>query len=431
MSRWTYPTAVACLMLAGPALHSENWPEFRGPTGQGISRAEHLPTEWGPAKNVAWKKQLPGTGWSSPAVVSGKVYLTAAVKIPGGDDLSLRALCLDARDGKLLWGQEVFKEEAGVAPPIHGKNSHASPTPLVAAGRLYVHFGHMGTACLDLAGKVLWRHREAYQPVHGNGGSPVLVDGRLVFSTDGATERLLVALDAGTGKVRWKTKRSGKAARKNFAFGTPLVITVGGKKQIISQGSNMVGAYDPQTGAEIWRVRYTGYSVIPRPVFGQGLLFIGTGYDRAGLIAVRPGGEGDVTETHVVWSTQKGAPHTPSPLLVGEELYLVSDSGVASCLEAKTGKVHWSKRLRGRGYSASPVAACGRVYFLSEDGVGTVVKAGKTFQEVARNEIGERTLASYAVSDGALFLRTERNLYRIGKAPAPPAGGDKVTKVTR
>src|SRR6185437_5702085 len=233
------------------------------------------------------------------------------------------------------------------SPRIHGKNSHASPTPLVRGERLFVHFGHQGTACLDLEGKVLWKNTSLhYAPVHGNGGSPILVDDSLVFSCDGGDKRFIVALNVVNGEVRWKTDRTIEASRK-FSFSTPLLIVVDGKKQIISPGSNVVCAFDPATGHEIWRVRYDGYSVIPRPVYGQGLLFICTGYNTPSLLAIRPDGKGDVTDTHVVWKTRKAVPHTPSPLLVGEELYFVSDSGQASCLDARTGQVHWQERLGG------------------------------------------------------------------------------------
>jgi outer membrane protein assembly factor BamB len=323
-------------------------------------------------------------------------------------------LCLDAKKGKILWDKEVFRQDGSKAPGIHRKNSHASPTPLVYGGRLYVHFGHQGTACLDLTGKVLWKNKSfKYEPVHGNGGSPILVDNALVFSCDGGEEAFVVALNCKTGKVLWKTDRSVDAVKK-FSFGTPLLITVKGQKQIISPGSNMVGAYDPKTGKEIWRVRYDGYSVIPRPVYGQGLLFICTGYNFPSLLAIRPDGKGDVTATHVAWTTRRAAPHTPSPVLVGSELYMVSDRGMATCLDAKTGRVHWQKRIGG-DYSASPLYAGGKLYFLSEDGNGVVLQAGKEFKQLAKNVMDERTLASYAVADWALFLRTKTKLYRIEK----------------
>jgi len=404
----------AVVLLIGAAAGGESWPEFRGPTGQGVVGQGGLPVEWGPDKNVAWKQPITGKGWSSPVVQGGRIYLTTSVAVVDSPshDQSLRALCLDAQSGKVRWDREVFHQNGATAARINGKNSHASPTPLVHGRRLYVHFGHQGTACLDVSGKVLWRNTSLkYHPVHGNGGSPIWVDGALVFSCDGGDQRFVAALDGNTGKVLWKTERTGEAYKK-FSFSTPLLIRVNGKKQVASPGSNVVAAYDPDTGHEIWRVRYQGYSVVPRPVYGHGLVFVCTGYEQPSLLAIRPDGTGDVTETHVAWRTAKAAPHTPSPLLAGDELYMVSDAGVASCLDAVTGRVHWQRRIGGT-YSASPVFADGRVYFQSEQGTGVVLKAAKQFKLLARNALGERTLASYAAADGALFIRTEENLYRV------------------
>jgi outer membrane protein assembly factor BamB len=402
---------LALLVVLSSPLFADNWPEFRGPTGQGLVENGALPLEWGPAKNVVWKQRVPGAGWSSPVVVDGKVYLTSAV--PAKNELSLQALCFSAKDGKPLWQQEVFRKDPATLPRIHNKNSHASPTPIVSGSRLFVHFGHMGTAALDLSGKVLWRNATLrYQPVHGNGGSPILVDDKLIFSCDGSDQQFVVALDAATGQEAWKTDRQAEGAPRKFAFSTPLAIDVKGQKQVISPGPDAVVAYDAATGKEIWRVRYTGYSVIPRPVYGHGLVFLSSGYDAPTLLAIRPDGKGDVTSTHIAWQTNKNAPHTPSPLLVGNELYVVSDRGVATCLDAKTGEVHWSERLNTT-FSASPVYADGKIYLQSEDGVGIVLKAGKKFEELARNPMEERSLASYAFADGALFLRTAEHLYRI------------------
>jgi outer membrane protein assembly factor BamB len=410
-----YPFAVIVVLLSVSAARADDWPEFRGPTGQGHATG-NLPTEWGPEKNVTWKQEVPGEGWSSPVVSGGRVYLTAAVPAGAGGGFSLRALCLGARDGKTVWDTEALRESPR-SPKPQSKNSHASPTPIVdaKAKRLYVHFGHEGTACLDLDGKVLWRQTELrYTPIHGNGGSPILVDGLLIFSIDGTDKQCVVALDTANGKVKWKTDRKSSAA-KTFSFHTPLLIEVAGTKQVISAGSDVAAAFDPKTGAEIWRVRYDGYSVIPRPVYGHGLLFLVTGYDRSSMIAVRPDGKGDVTDTHVAWRMTKNAPHTPSPLLVGDELYVVSDrNGLASCLDARTGEVHWSERLGG-DFSASPLVADGKIYFQNETGVGYVVKAGKQFELLAKNDLKERTLASYAAVDGALFIRTAKHLYRIEK----------------
>jgi outer membrane protein assembly factor BamB len=412
MNRHALALTTALVSWLAPLAQAGDWPQFRGPTGQGLVLNGTLPTTWSKSKNVVWKQEIPGKGWSSPVVAGGRVYLTTAVPRDNGDQ-SLRAVCLDAAKGNIRWDKEIFRQNGKQAPPIHGKNSHASPTPLLRDGKLFVHFGHQGTACLDLEGNILWRNTNLrYVPVHGNGGSPILVDDMLVFSCDGGDKRFVVALNVADGKVRWKTPRTVEAAKK-FSFGTALRIDVEGRKQIISPGSNVVSAFDPEDGKEIWRVRYNGYSVIPRPVYGHGLLFIGTGYDRPSLLAIRPDGKGDVTDTHVVWKMSKAAPHTPSPLLVGEELYTISDNGVASCLKARTGQVYWQERLGG-SYSASPLFAGGKVYFQSEQGTGVVLQAGKEFKLLAKNPLDERSLASAAVADGALFLRTETRLYRIG-----------------
>lgn len=408
MNRVVLVLFVLC-SLTGVAVAAD-WPEFRGPTGQGHIEGG-LPLEWSKTKNVVWKQAIPGKGWSSPVIVAGRVYLTTAVPVPNSKDHLLQALCLDAEKGKIIWETEVFRQDGAKAPRIHGKNSHASPTALVRDKRVFVHFGHQGTACLDTDGKVLWKNSDlGYSPVHGNGGSPILVDDMLVFSADGGNKQFVVALDVNTGKVIWKTDRKTEAFKK-FSFSTPLLITVNGVKQIVSTGSDCVCAYEAKTGKEVWRAKYEGYSVIPRPVFGHGMVFILTGYDAPTLMAVRVDGTGDVTGTHVAWTIKKAA-HTPSLLLVGDELYMVSDGGIASCLDAKTGTAHWQERIGGN-YSASPALADGRVYFQSEQGITTVVQAGKEFKQLVKNDIGERTLASFAAVDGVLYLRTEENLYRI------------------
>jgi outer membrane protein assembly factor BamB len=405
----------ACFFLAFlPTVQAENWPEFRGPTGQGISAETKLPVEWDATKNVTWKIDVPGKGWSSPVVVDGKIYLTSAVSAgtEAKSDLDLEALCIDAHSGKVLWETKVFLQDGKKSPNIHSKNSHASPTPIVSGKRLYVHFGHKGTACLDLDGKIVWTNTEiTYAPVHGNGGSPILVDNLLIFSCDGPDMQMVVALETEGGKVRWKTDRKSTAGKK-FSFQTPLVITVKDQKQVISAGSDVVAAYDPADGKEIWRLRYSGYSVIPRAVFGKGLVFLSTSYDSPTLLAIRPDGTGDVTDTNLEWSTRTGAPNTPSPLFVGDELYTVSDGGVLTCFEATTGKVHWSEKLNAH-FSASPMFAAGKIYLQSEEGVGFVLPAGKEFHKPTQNDLGERSLASYAAADGALFIRTEKHLFRI------------------
>ncbi len=419
-------------LLAAPwSFTMADWPQFRGPTGQGTSNASNVPVEWSPSKNVAWKIVLPGSGWSSPVLANGRVYLTTAVsgadgnaESNGSPRISLRAICLDAADGRTRWDVAALEATEDNAKPLHPKNSLASPTPIVDGDRLFVHFGHMGTAALDLHGNVLWRQTGVdYSPVHGNGGSPVLVEDLLVFSCDGADEPFLVALDRATGDVRWKTPRR-TPSKKTFAFSTTLFVEAGGDPHFCCPPSGMGGRYVPRTGHELWRVRYgEGYSVIPRPVVSRGLLFLSSGFDRPAIYAIRlpssrDSEHGDLTDSHVVWRHGKGAPNTPSPIVVGNELYIVSDSGIASCLDARSGKVHWTERLGG-AFSASLVAAEGRLYFLSEEGVCHVVAADTEFKRLATNELGEKTFASPAVVDGAMFIRSESHLWRIDADATP------------
>jgi outer membrane protein assembly factor BamB len=258
--------------------------------------------------------------------------------------------------------------------------------------------------------------------MHGNGGSPALAGDKLVFSCDGLREPFVVALDRSTGRVAWTTPRSGGPQRSPFSFSTPLVIDVAGSAQVISPASGYVAAYDPRDGREIWRVGYgRGFSVVPRPSYAHGLLYVSTGWDGAGLLAIDPSGaRGDVTATHLRWSYGRNPSLTPSPLVAGDEVYFVSDNGIATCLDARKGSVHWTQRLGG-SFSASPVHAAGRVYFVSEEGVTSVVKAAKAYELLATNDLDERTLASPAVSDGSLFLRTASHLWRLGEPAARAA----------
>lgn len=397
----------------------EDWPQFRGPRGDGHSNSSKIPLTWSETENIAWKSPVPGKGWSSPVVAGGRVFLTTAVA-EGDDqdatdvDRSLRALAIDASSGKTVWDVELFRQSAADAPAIHRKNSHASATPVVKDGRVYVHFGHMGTACLDPDGNVLWKSRHLpYSPVHGNGGCPILVGDHLIFSCDGGADPFIAALDKDNGTVAWKTRRVTDAQR-TFSFSTPTYLEIDGVAQVITPGSNGVSALDPSTGTELWRCNYDGYSVIPKPIFGHGLLFIGTGYDNATLMAVRPGSSGDVSASNVAWVIDKRAPHTPSFLLIGEELYFVADNGIATCADARSGRIHWQERSGGRAFSASPLFADGRIYLLDEYGLCIVLAPGKDFTVLARNQIDGDTLASPAPADGTLFIRSATHLYRIG-----------------
>src|SRR5688572_10182493 len=268
-------TLLSCLFVSFvvTSASTADWPQFRGPTGDGHATSQNLPTTWDETTNVAWKAEIPGKGWSSPSLFQNRLYVTTAVPVGAenpDDQQSLRAMCLDATSGRTLWEAEIFRPDTKDVA-IHTKNSHASPTPLVEGNRVFVYFGHYGAACLDLAGNILWKdttHR--YEPVHGNGGSPVLVQGLLIFNCDGGDNPFVVALNANTGQEKWRFDRTSDSKNK-FSFSTPTVITAGGRQQLITPGSGVVNALEPATGREIWRVYYgDGYSVIPKPVYGHG-----------------------------------------------------------------------------------------------------------------------------------------------------------------
>ena len=404
---------IACVSL-GPAIAAaQEWPEFRGPLAQGHSSERGLPVEWSETRNVAWKVPVAGLGWSSPVIANGRVWLTTAVEQRG---ISLRAIAFDAATGKEVVNVEVFKIPAD-RREINPKNSWASPSAVIDGDRIYVHFGADGTAALSPTGEIIWKNRFEYQSQHGAGGSPIVYGDLLIFSCDGSDVAYVIALDKHTGKTKWKTNRGYPADQ---AYTTPIVIRVGEQDQLISVGAFRVRAYEPLTGKEIWRVRYDeGFSNVPRPVFGHGLVFITTGFQQPELLAIRPDGKGDVTKTHVAWSLKRGAPLTPSPIIVGDELYVVNDGGIASCIDAKTGNVIWQSRLGGT-YSASPVFADGRLYFPAEQGVTTVIAPGKEARRLATNKLDGGLLASMAVAGGSFFLRTDAALYRISeRAPAP------------
>jgi outer membrane protein assembly factor BamB len=406
--------AAMLLALAARAGAQDAWPDFRGPGGQGHSTATGLPVTWSETTNIQWKTKVPGLGWSSPVIANGRVWITTAVEQPADaardrSGISLRALAYDVATGREVVNVEVFRIPDD-RRDINPKNSWASPSPIIDGDRVYVHFGADGTAALSWSGAVLWKSRFDYQSQHGAGGSPIVHGDLLIFNCDGSDAAFVIALDKLTGKTKWRTDRGYPSDQ---AYTTPLVIQVGGRDQLISVGAFRARAYDPLTGREIWRVRYDdGFSNVPRPVFAHGLVYISTGFQQPELLAVRPDGRGDVTKTHVAWSLKRGAPLTPSPLIVGDELYVVNDGGIATCIDARTGTIVWQQRLGGT-YSASPVFADGRIYFLAEQGATVVVAPGREFRRLAVNTLDGGLLASMAIASGSLFLRTDSYLYRV------------------
>ena len=399
---------VFCIVVVTTAVvEADDWPAFRG-GAQGHSSEQGLPLAWSEEAGVLWKAPVSGRGWSSPIVANGQVWLTTSVEADGGAG-SLRLIAYDVQTGRETLNVEVFQVGESASP--NPKNSLASPTPVVDGDRVYVHFGADGTAALTTDGELVWTTQFPYISQHGNGGSPVLHGDRLILSIDGYDTAYVVALDTATGEERWRAVRRDPISQ---AYSTPLVIQVDGVDQIFSIGAFRATAYDPNSGSEIWEVSYgDGFSNVPAPAFGHGMVYIATGFQVPSVIAVRADGQGDVTATHIAWVLRRGAPLTPSPLLVGDELYVVSDFGIATCLDARTGETRWRERLGGN-FSASPVFADGRIYFQSEEGVTTVLEPGPVYQELATNRLAGTTLASMAVANGSFFIRSHDHLYRIG-----------------
>jgi hypothetical protein len=422
---------LGCLSLqaaAGPAGVSEpDWPQFRGPRGDGLAPGANLPVVWSETTTVAWKVPVTGRGRSSPILLGDRLWLTTAVEQGvvrtriGSDEMqvanhvSLRTVCLDRSTGKSLWETALF--EVPNPDPVHWLNSWATPTPVAEPGRVYCDFGTFGTVCLDAAtGKVLWRQQLRLDHQVGPGSSPVLWQDRLVLVRDGRDAQFVAALDKNTGQVIWKTDRppiTASSGNLKKSFSTPLVIQHAGPVQLVAPGPHWAVAYDPVTGKELWRVRHgEGFSIGTSPVFGHGLVFFGTGCFKAQLWAVRVDGHDDVTSTHVAWKTLRQVPVMSSPILVGDEIYWVSDDGMLSCANARNGEIHWQERLGG-SCLASPISAAGRLYVFRQDAKTIVVKAGRQFERLAENPLEGTMIGTPAVSDHALYLRTDSHLYCI------------------
>ncbi|QDV27100.1 PQQ-binding-like beta-propeller repeat protein [Aureliella helgolandensis] len=413
------------LLLLGPLLlaalvsvsTAADWPQFRGPHANGRVDVANLPTHWDREQNIVWRSELPGEGWSTPVVVSDRIYVTTAIPADSNSaapaNYTLDLLVLDVESGKLVQQINLFHQDNS-APKIHKKNSHASPSVQFDGNDLlYVHFGHLGTACVRVDGQVLWKNDSlSYEPVHGNGGSPVLVGKHLIFSRDGSQVSEVIALDKATGQVAWRTPRDTTEA-KLFSFCTPLLLDLEGRQQVIFPGSGVVQSLNPANGEEYWRVRYEGFSVIPQPIYQSGLVFLSTGYMRPQLLAIDPTGSGDVTDTHLKWTAKTSIPNTPSMVGIDQRVAMISDSGIAVCFDALTGKELWKERIGGN-FSASPILAGSHLYLLSETGECTILDISSTSPtEVAVNKLEERTLASPAVYQQDLLIRTANAMYRI------------------
>ena len=425
--------------LVLPAAASDDWPQFRGPSGQGHSDAIGLPLTWSETENVTWKVPILGSGCSSPVILGDQIWLTTAVEdsatpeetkrrlhgVPdaGGLELAARvtvsAICVDRTTGKANKIVQLLQIERPC--PVHKLHGYASPTPVIESGLLYCDFGDLGTVCMNTtSGKILWKRRLEIDHHVGPGSSPLVVDNLLVLVRDGCQQQYITALDKRSGKTVWKTNRPPKdttAAIYKKAFSTPLLVETDGGRQLVVPGAQWGVAYKPETGNPIWRVNYgRTFSIVPRPVFAHGLVYVCTGDPGPQLWAIRPDGRGEVTDTHAQWRYRRGVPVQASPLVVHDEIYIISDAGVATCLDAKTGHVHWQERVSGN-YSASPVYADGRIYFPSREGKTTVLKPGREFIKLAENVLDGRLMASPALVDSAMFLRSDTHLYRIEKRP--------------
>lgn len=419
--------------LGIPPAGAQDWPQFRGPNGDGCAVAKNLPERWGGFDGPAWQTEIPGNGWSSPVVVKGSIWLTSALQSALDEkgrekklaanpvltpdfqthaSVTLLAIEVDAQSGKILRQIELFT--ADDPKPIHAQNTYASPTPVSDGEHLFCHFGSLGTVCLEMkSGKVLWKKVLAIDEITGPGGSPVLWKDQLIFACDGTDQQFVIALEKLAGKELWRTNRptlQSEDSKLRRAFSTPLVIKHAGHEQLIVPGAQWVCSYEPATGKEIWRANFgAGHAVVPRPVFKDGLVYICTGFMKPELWAIKVDGTGDVTDSQVVWTYDKQVPEISSPLVSGGEIYFVSSKGVATCLDAKTGEEVWQQRLGGN-FAASPLLADGKLYFTSQEGTTTVLKPGRKYEEISRNQLFGQTLASLAISGDTILIRTQSQL---------------------
>ncbi len=438
LARCLAATLLCCVVSESIAAEPQ-WPQWRGPAGDGYAPAAHdLPATWSETENVAWRTALPGRGWSSPVIGDGQIWMTTATQreptpaeraratdgkrmasqLAVSGELTIRAICVDAATGRLVHDVEVLTVTN--PQPIHKLNSFASPSPVLDAGRLSIHCGDFGAACIDTTtGRVLWRNRELrLNHENGPGSTPVLWKNKLIVHLDGSDVQSIAAYDTATGKVAWQTPRSGELRddpELKKAYGTPVVLELGGRDVVISPAADWLYAYDPATGRELWKMPYgfLGFSIVPRPVTSGDLLFMSTSFNQPELLAIRLAGPTVAPE--IAWQEKKGAPTMSSPLVVDNLVYMVSDKGVGTCLDAKTGETVWSQRLGGN-FSSSPLYADGRIYVGNRDGDTFVFEPGMEFKLLATNHLDGGIYATPAAVGRAIFLRTEHALYRLEKA---------------
>lgn len=398
--------AMAVGMLAAGGLSAGDWPGWRGPNGDGVVADPAVPTTWSATENVRWKVPVPGVGHSSPVVSNGRLFLTTYLP-----ETSERAvLGFDRADGRLLWQTPVL---AAPAEKMHRNNTPASSTPVADGKHVWTTFldgSKVVAACHDFAGKPVWVKRfDGFASHHGFCGTPVLFDNLVILNGDSDGDAFLAGLDRATGETVWRTPRPNQVR----SFSTPLFVEVGGKRQMVLAGSKSVAGFDPRTGKQLWVADSETMKFVATVAYADGVV-CATGTSPAStLVGIRPDGTGNVTKTHVVWSATKGASYVPSPLGFGGKFFVVTDAGLASLLDARTGKPVWTERL-GRQHDASPLLVNGLVYALSTDGRTFVLKPGDECEVVAKNDLGEECRATPAVADGRLYIRSAKHLWCIG-----------------
>jgi outer membrane protein assembly factor BamB len=410
--RITLTLLAAWLLIAPGLLAAEHWNQFRGPRGDGQAGSASLPLQWSESQNVAWKTAIHGKAWSSPVVWGEQIWMTSATE----DGKQLFAICVDAATGRIVHDLTVFE----IAEPMfcYPYNSYASPTPVVEEGRLWVHFGSAGTACLDTAsGQVLWTRQDLpCDHWRGPGSSPIIFRDLLIVNFDGYDLQYVVALDKHTGKTVWKADRTIDYGTDDGdmkkAYCTCTVFEHQGRLQLVSPAAVGTVAYDPLTGKELWKVHHGGYNAAARPLYSHGMVIINI-EGGLKLLAVRPDGAGDVTKSHIVWTCNRQTPTRPSQLIVQDHLYMVNDQGIVTCLDIKTGEPVWTERMGGR-HSASPIYANGRIWLFDEENKSRVIEANPSeFRLLAVNPLDAGCMASPAVIGDALIVRTKTHLYRI------------------